>query len=146
MEKQSTLKGWICGFYDRNMYWLCIKRVRFVVIAFLLAIAVSTVGLQFSLLPQIGEQVSRLARLTRDVFFLLAFCWIVDFRFYGLTIKSKDVYHRQPDSYKVFSFFRLLACIVILAFGLFLSWRLFRLLTSTGLTPGELVSLFFTVN
>ena len=146
MEKRSTLKGWICGFYDRNMYWLCIKRVWFVVTAFLLAIAVTIVGLQFSFLPQIGEQVLRLARLTRSVFFLLAFCWIVDFRFYGLTIRSREVYDRQPDSYKVFSFFRLLACIGILAFGLFLCWRLFRLLTSTGYTPGELATLFFTVD
>ena len=146
MGEPRGIKGFICWFYDKNMYWLCRKRGLFMGLAFLMAVLVTCMGLQSDLLPGIGDMVYQQSKLARMFFILLAFCWVIDFRFYPLTIKSREVYSRQPDSYKVFSFFRLLLCIAILGIAIFQTWKMGTMLSSVGYSLEDMVKIFFTVD
>lgn len=143
----TGIKGWVCRFYDRNLYWLCRKRGLFMALAMGTGFLVAFLGITYHSLPEIGETVYRQSILARSCFILLAFLWVIDFPLYSLTIKSKDdVYHRMPDSYKVFTCFRLVLCIGMLGISLFQTYKMFALLLEAGYTAGDLVRIFFTVD
>ena len=143
----AGIKGWVCRFYDKNMHWLCQKRKPFLLLFFLMGVLAMFFGLTYHSLPGAGETVYRQSILARSCFFLLSFLWVIDFPLYSLTIKSKDdVYHRMPDSYKVFTCFRLVLCIGMLGISLFQTYKMFALLLEAGYTAGDLVRIFFTVD
>ena len=51
----TGIKGWVCRFYDRNLYWLCRKRGLFMALAMGTGFLVAFLGITYHSLPEIGE-------------------------------------------------------------------------------------------
>lgn len=140
----AGIKGWVCRFYDRNLYWLCRGRGIVVAVTFVMAALSLGMASQTTLLP-IASVVRHYAELASGCFLLLGFVWMADFRFYPLTIRSKEAYYRQPDHYKVFTFFRLLASLAILGIAILQSYKMIQVIRSAGCTTEDIVKMFFAL-
>ena len=128
-----------------SLYWLGRSRILLMALGFLMAALVSGLGLQANLLPEVGEIIRRQSIVARACFVLFAFLWVIDGRFYPISLRGREAFSRQPARYQVFFVVRLLLAIAVLGIAFFQTYKTIQLIQGAGCSVEEIVKMFFAL-